>query len=337
MQGKEFRKYIEEDYKKVLKLRTQGFSFRGIAKAVGVSSTTALFWAKTKRKPRVLYSKRMEKILPLKSKKLSSSLAYIYGVLVGDGYIENSCRIHRICLNVTDKDFAEKFRINLEAWSDMKPSISERTVIHNHKTKYGKLIKGVSHMFVVRLTSKQAVEFLLTKIKCKTYDWNVPEDISNCSDEEIICNFLKGFFDSEGCVIYNNRNRRVEAFSVNKNGIENIEILLEKIKIKSEITQENLQTNKGKTSKFYTLQIRRRRDLELFAGKVNFSINRKTKKLKRMLKSYKRYQYQIEEAENKILESLIGGPKTVKDVSKIINRSARTTYYHITNLKREGN
>jgi hypothetical protein len=191
-------------------------------------------------------------------------------------------------------------------------------------------------MFVVRLASKQAVNFLLSKIKCKTYEWTVPEDISNCNNEEIIRNFLKGFFDSEGCVVYSNRTRRVEAFSVNKKGIEGIKILLEKINIKSIITKEILQTKDLETSEFYELQIRRRQNIETFASKVNFSINRKMKKLEKLLKSYRRYQYQAEEVENKIIENLSKDPKTVKDISEVINRSARTTYYHINNLKRGG-
>lgn len=330
MQGKECRKYTIEDYKKVLKLRNKNLSFRKIADIVGVSNSTALFWVNTKRKPRIFYSKRREKKLLLNSKKLSPELAYIYGVLVGGGSIENRNRTYRINLNVVDKEFAENFSKKLKKWSGMEPSMSERTVFSNHKTKYNKLIRGVSHFFVVRLASKQVINFLQRKIKNGTYKWRVPEDVINSNDEDIICNFLKGFFDSEGCVIHSNRTRRVEAFSVNKEGLDQIQILLEKIYIKS----RNLQTEEQKLMGAYTLRISKRTNLEKFE-KVNFIINRKREKFENLLKSYKLYVYQIGEVENRLIEDL-KKPKTVKEISAIIDRKVRTTYYHMNNLEKMG-
>lgn len=335
MRGKEKRRYTKEDYKKVLILRKKGLSLRKIEKQIGVSSTTVWYWLKTDRKPRSFYAKRKEKKLPPGSRKLSPDLAYIYGVLVGDGHIEKSDkrRTYRVVLNVTDKDFAEKFVLALKKWSKMSPTTSERTVKHDHTTKYGSLIKCVSHYHVVRLASKQVVKFLLSKIKCKTYNWRVPMDVLNTSDEKIICSFLKGFFDSEGCVIFGNPfNRRVEATTVQKEGLKEIRSLLKKIGIISRITQSKEQKMKG----LYEVIISGRKNLEAFAEKVNFSIHRKRIVLESLLKSYKRSVYKKNEVEKLIVDYLKDGPKTAMEVSELIERSICTTYYHLKNLKGAG-
>jgi intein-encoded DNA endonuclease-like protein len=290
MKGKERRKYTLNDYEKVLALRAQNLSYNKISNIVDVSSTTVQNWISTSRKPRALYAKRQEKPVLNSARKLSIELAYIYGVLIGDGNIERRERTWRINLNVKDIDFAQEFARNLHLWSGLKPTIRSRTQVHNHQTKYGDWIKGRSEYTVVRLNSKQAVTFLLSRIKCKTYDWEIPKDILKCKNKQIIYSFIKGIFDSEGYPIYSGRNRRVELEMLGELGVPQLQRLLETVGIESTITQGKKQKLKGT----YVLRILRQRSIQEFRDNINFSIERKRSKLNRMLNSYKRKTYKPE-------------------------------------------
>lgn len=321
-----------EDYNKVINLKQKGLSQNKISSIINVSSATVWHWCNTNRKPRAIYAKKLEKKLPESSKRLSLSLAYIYGVLIGDGSIERNKKNCRVVLNVTDKEFADRFENEIRKWSKMTPARTERNVKYNNKTKYGNVIKGKSHFYVVRLASKQAVEFLSNRIKCGTYDWEVPNEIINASDERIICFFLKGVYDSDGYVIHSDTIRMIGLEMWGKKGLEKIRILLNKIGIESEITQ----SKKQKIKNTYLLRISRRNNLELFSKKINFTIERKKKILLYSLKSYKRYIFNKVEAEKLILEYLKNNKKTTYEIAKTIKRSYSATCYHLKRLKKKG-
>lgn len=334
MRGQEYRKYTIEDYNTALNLNKKGFSLRKISNSLQISSATIWHWTHTKRKPRFVYAKSREKPIKETSKKLSSSLAYIYGVLVGDGSIERNDRTNRIVLNVTDKDFANKFEHELKRWSGIEPTRNERDVNFDHVTKWGNRIVGKSHYYVVRLGSKKAVEFLINKGMFGTYNWKVPEDIKHCNNEKIICSFLKGFFDSDGYVTLskNKRTRFIGAQNFNTGGLEEIQNLLFKIEIQSSITQSNEQ----KIRNMHSITISNRKSLEIFSKKINFSIKRKIESLEKLLKSYSRLEvyYGSEEVQDLILKLLRKKPRTINQISKSINRSIRTTHYHLQKLKK---
>lgn len=107
-----------KDYLKVLSLREKGYTFQEVSDKTDVGRTTCIKWCNTDRKPRKDYSSRREKSPKKGFEKLDSDLAYIYGVLIGDGYLERSNRTHRIGLNVTDEDFANKFSRKVENGQD---------------------------------------------------------------------------------------------------------------------------------------------------------------------------------------------------------------------------
>mgnify|MGYP001607263390 FL=1 len=63
--------------------------------------------------------------MPNKARKLSSELAYIYGVLIGDGHLEQSKLVNRVNLNVSDKDFAMAFAKTLKNWCGFASTINK--------------------------------------------------------------------------------------------------------------------------------------------------------------------------------------------------------------------
>jgi len=332
MQGQEYRKYTIEDFKEVLKLQKKGLSTRKISNIVKISPTTIWYWTCTSRKPRVIYSKNLEKKLNKKSKKLSDSLAYIYGVLIGDGYIEKSKRTYRIVLSVTDRDFANEFICKLKEWTGMEPKLIERNVTYDHTTKWGNRIVGKSHYYVVRLNSKQVVEFLNSKGSFRTYNWNVPKDIKNCNRRKIICSFLRGLFDSDGYVAFSKRTRFVGIQIFNTGGLKEVQELLRRIGIKSRIKQNTTQ----KLKNMHFLITSDRQSLEIFSTKISFSIKRKRESLKKLLQSYSgREVYKSEEIKGLILELLEKKPMTIKEISESINRSISTTSFHLRKLQKK--
>jgi intein-encoded DNA endonuclease-like protein len=151
--------------------------------------------------------------LPKKSKILSKELGYILGVISGDGYIYKNFHVG---LNVRDYDFALAFKNALEKW------ISFPVFIY----------KGNSGTpFRVRLNSKEVCQFL------NNFDLNKLKE----SSSKIKAEFIKGFFDSEGC-FYEPRFRTLMS-NTDKNLLLFIQTLLNAFNIKSHIYKSS---SKGK-------------------------------------------------------------------------------------------
>lgn len=282
-QGKENRPYNLDDYNKVISLRKKGFSYRKISQQVNISTTTGQLWVKTSRKPRCLYAMKQQKVLNNKSRKLTPCLAYIYGVLIGDGHLEKSKLSNRITLKVIDKEFALKFCKVLKEWSGFNPTWSEAYRIFNHKTKYGSLINCKSYFYTVRLGSKQAVDFISKNIKCKTVDWDVPENIMQTDDKDIIFAFLKGVFDSEGSAVYSQKynKKRIELKMYGEN-VKHLQYLLKKVGIESTVSQGKILKERN----MYLLRILRKNSIKVFVKNIGFIIERKKDILSKILNSY---------------------------------------------------
>jgi len=325
MQGKELRKYTLTDYNQVIRLKKRGFSQNQIKEKIGVSSTTVWYWANTKRKPRFLYAKRKQRKLSLSAKKLSKELAYIFGVLIGDGSLEITKLNNRINLLVKDKDFAIYFFKTLKRWSRLEPLISKRRIKESHQTKYGDWIKTDSIVYTVRLNSIQAINFLKDKINCRTYNWKVPLMIKRWQNKRIIGAFLKGFFDSEGSAILHKRCRRIDARILNpNNSLQDIQILLKKLEIRSTMRPSARDT--------YIIRILDQKSLAIFSKKIGFTIKRKKRILEKMLKSYKREPFDGEKTKKTILSCLKKKPKTIREISLKTKKHYNTIKYHIKNL-----
>lgn len=331
MQGKEPRQFTIQDYDRVIKLKESGLSQNKISEEAGVSSTTAWHWINTSRKPRYLYARKQQRSMLEGSKHLSNELAYIYGVLIGDGCLEAGKLSNRIYLGVCDKDFAYEFAKVLKKWSGFNPTINKRKAnAQPRQTKYGNWIKARQDQYVVRLGSKQIVEFLLTKVDSKTYTWKVPKDILKSKNEVIIASFLKGIFDSEGSAIYDTKynKRRVELTMYGKE-VKKLQELLDKIKIKSTVIQRKRKNERG----IFILRILDKKSLTRFNKIIGFTIRRKDILLKKGLNSYKREPYDGEKTKKDILLSLRNKPKTVKEISLETNKHKNTIHYHLKKFK----
>ena len=289
-------RYTLEQYNKALELKTEGYGSQRIANILGLKRRDAVEdWINKSRKPYYFSEKRilacnstenierlreLNKItqpkacrisaglrikrLPKNAKELSEELAYILGVAYCDGHISTKQR--RIILSATDKEFVLKFKDKLEKWSKFKTRFYSRTL---KKPDY---IKARKLQYVSYIDSKEASIFL------KDFDLN---KISN-SNNSIKCAFLKGCFDSEGCV---DKNGRIIFYNTNLKLINLVYCLLKSINIISIISSGMLKNQYSKAKNIYSLTINNINNKSLYFHNIGFSIKRKQERLQDYLEN----------------------------------------------------
>jgi len=256
-----------EEYNLVKKIRKER-KRQGIIKIsrlTGIPTNTIRDWIYRGVKPKRL---KKIKILPEKAKILSPELAYILGVIEGDGCL---CKAKRrsipgknydyiLTLGVTDKDFADYFSKILTKWSSFKPYMAKRPPRE----------LGTKDVYIVRLRSKDTYEFLFN------YDLNTLFK----SNKKIKCMFLRGFYDSEGHVTKNIVGRSIVVGVVNLKIMKLVRKLFKSMNIKiSDLKSRKLEG----FQRYYYFNISSTKALELFRDKIGFSIMRKQERLTNVL------------------------------------------------------
>jgi hypothetical protein len=185
---------------------------------------------------------------------LSLEKAYLFGVLCGDGYINEKS----IKLEIRkDKEFIKEFEKCLE-------SVYGLNYNHIYYQKRNTLLLAISSMLI----SKD----LRTHGTFRTHTWQVPKEIANSNNEELIGIFLRGLYDSDGSVGHYN----VNITSASYNGLLMVSHLLLKMGIDNHF---------GKNRKYFTIRIYKRKNIQKFKEKVGFTILRKMQKFDTMYKT----------------------------------------------------
>lgn len=180
--------------------------------------------------------------------KLSPEKAYILGVICGDGFI----RENLVKLEIrNDKEFIEKFVHYIEKVYGIK------YYYRHYKPR---------DSYIVDISSQIIAQDLLRYGKFRTFTWYVPKEILNSSRKDIIINFLKGFYDSEG----NIASYYVNLTTASKRGSEGILVLLKKLGISAKQYTER---------KYFKIIISRKKNLKKFKDLINFTIERKKERL----------------------------------------------------------
>lgn len=203
--------------------------------------------------------------------KLSLELAYILGVLFGDGYIfiarrENRSKIKHCCiaLQAKDKEFVQSFANCLN--KEFNLNLQVKPLPKKYKGE-------ILHYFQVYLYSRKIAQYLL-ETKLRVFDYLLD------ADEDIICQFLKGLYDSEGSVSLRRNKTRSIKLSMKSSTyfFERVSKLLELIGVHG-FKYYNL-------SKFNSIEIGNKKDLFTFQEKIGFTITRKQEILKGIVQSY---------------------------------------------------
>ena len=255
--------YSKDQYENAIKLRKDGLTYVKIAEILGIKRYNTVYdWTKNGKVPK-------GKFLVDGFDKLSPELGYILGVIEGDGYVSLRKTKGRAGLDVKDKDFSLEFKRNLETWSRLEASFRFRKD---------------NGLYISTLYSLRAARFL------KEFDISILINSGN----KIKANFLRGFFDAEGCVAGCNldnlrvASRFISCYNTNKELIIFIGNLLESIGISVQGIDRKISGGFKKGSIYYRLRIGGKENLGIFRDKVGFSIERKNKKLDEVLKSYEK-------------------------------------------------
>ncbi len=282
---REKHRWKKKEIEKLKQLIIQGKPFSTISKEIGRT-----FYSVTSK------SKRLGIKHPYLSSSfkpiISPELAYILGAWLGDGTSRKKLGIF-----VKDKDFALKFHNYLE-------KILNRNI--NIK-KYG------NRYFVQRIDKDFAI-------------WINNKDINEISEfiESggilAISNFLNGFFDAEGTVI----KRYTQVTQNNKKTLEVCKELLIKLNTSSYLFRyKGKYKNKPYIS--YVLRIEKLSSLINFYNKVGFSIQKKQKKLKQVIKTkLKNHPISLKKY-NQFLEIYKTG-LSIPLIAKELNLSFHTIY-----------
>ncbi|NJD99341.1 DNA endonuclease [Thermococcus sp. LS1] len=253
---------------RVFHLRESGMSYSKIRETimtefnVSVSKATVLRWCKGTHNT---FNKTKRVNL-----KPSPELAYIVGVYLGDASVSETGNYqYRIRLKVVDRDFAQNFERALRAMGANPRTGFERN-------------RGRADRWWVEVTNKELFMFLKgPKERLSKTAGTYPKE------------FLRGFFDSEGTVVFNRKSRTlyVSASNYDLDVLTLCEELLKRLDIDSKIylhrgkgTPVNIRGKMYQyNSDLYRITIQRRRSVFNFYRAVGFSIQRKQLKLKEAL------------------------------------------------------
>jgi len=110
-------------------------------------------------------------------------LAYIKGVLDGDGYIDYGSKNLRLCLDTKSKEFVDKF-INILKTLGLSPRLTERRRTRHNFNGY----TFPSHHFIARATCNDRFLYKLQNGKCFSRNEKIK--------------YIEGLTDSEGYYRY---------------------------------------------------------------------------------------------------------------------------------------
>ncbi len=208
-------------------------------------------------------NKLVNRKLSKKSKIISEELAYIMGVMFGDGYFGEGL----IGLGTKDEDFSEYFIKTVKKWCDKEP-------LRYQRKRYGR------PYYECYLSFKDAVCFIRSTIEERS---KIPEVIRTSSDLKIIRSFIMGFSDSEGSI-------------TTKDGKNFLKMANQKLLVLSQIKELMLKlgfnqdkvyivfNNQAKNGKVYAIRICYKDQIKLFYETIGFTIKRKQSKLDKLFK-----------------------------------------------------
>jgi hypothetical protein len=203
--------------------------------------------------------------------QMSPELAYILGVMLGDGSLTK----RRIGLITIDKDFALNFKKKLEKWSGLKGRLYK----YFNKQTY---IYKQGFCYSVFLNSRKARDFVKGLIyyrKTQRIYWKYLKKTSFTKEQKIA--FLQGLYDSEGCI---------KTYRIDFSNTSYWLILLVKKHLNSLQIKPNISKGKKVKDRLrnYRVDITGKKNIFRFHSLISFSIKRKQNALNEMIASYKK-------------------------------------------------
>ena len=237
----------------------KGYSLNKISKTLGIPKSTLSTWKNNKHKPPETRWKPQP----------TPELAYVIGVLHGDGYTRTKPKEWKYIIGLECKD-------------------------HEFATEFSKaLAKILNKPFKTPKHRKTRNIYRITYESRAFYNWWTQQTLQTLKpyiehNKETITAYLRGFFDSEGT---NYRNKIIKVYNSNIELLKYVKSLLVKY-FGIEVLGPTLATKAGtimkaKNGEFlrrknvYGLEIRKRRHIDEFLYYVGFSILEKQEGLRR--------------------------------------------------------
>jgi len=249
---RKIKSYTGKQYLKALKLLKSGLSQRRVAKLLGIPARTVCNWARGQKPPAAKWEA-----------KPSKELAYVLGVLLGDGTVSSVEPRHRFVIELLakDYDFVREFSRCLALVLN-KPFKEPARKWVRHRSKYYWYVTYYSKAF---------------------YLWYKSLDLNNLRkyveyDKHTVKAFLRGIFDSDGTYTYITTRRRsvIKLYNTNLELMRYIQHLLsEYFAIHSRINYMSTATGKP----YYHLTIYRKSSVDRFLREIGFTIARKISKI----------------------------------------------------------
>lgn len=194
--------------------------------------------------------------------KLTIAKARIIAHLIGDGCVYKSNHDYNVKYEVKDVESLNSFE---------KDMLS----VYGLKLTKGFKPSGFTGKPIpfLRLRSKLTYHDLLRYATYNSKDWSIKKGLSN-SSKEIKREFLKAFFDDEGSVVPEGNKGVIKLYSINKNGLKQIQRILLEFDIKSK-----LDSGYGAKRNVYALLIK---GLDSFYKEIGFNLARKQSKLNKL-------------------------------------------------------
>lgn len=249
--------------------------------------------------------------------KINENVAYLLGVLHGDGCITK--RSFEVCVNLKDYDYIKYLARTLKKF-DLNPKIYKE---HN-----------CYRIFANSVTFKH---YLNSYGPNKCENWKVPQKILD-GNYRIKAVYLRGLFDTDGTVTMNlkRQTKRLALYSKNKNALRDIKKILKiDFNIDSYITKSEKIYNNA-LYKWHALSITNQLSVKKFNEKINFNHPRKRKKLKEVIKSYCGVQEKYYNTKEVIINFLNTNVRlSTKDLTKSLKRADSTIREHLNSLLKE--
>ena len=259
--SKRYRSYTFEEYLRAMNLLNQGLGPTEVCRILGwpiTRKSTVSGWKNGKHRPPTV------RWVPEPSKKL----AYVLGVLLGDGYTVKEHTYHYdIEILVKDYEFAEIFSRNMSKLLNKKYIEPEWSRGHSRWRVY--YSSKAFHIWF----KKQTLETLKQYIEY---------------NKETVVSFLKGLYDSEGS---NYMCKKISLFNSDLELLYYVQYLLRKyfsikatgpyLKVKAgSIMKRNGRRYKRRKNN-YSIAISRKDSIRMFLSKIGFSITEKQLGLRR--------------------------------------------------------
>jgi len=237
------KSYSLDEYEEAVRLANR-IGIRKAARLLSIPASTLHTWVRGLRKPPVA------RWQPAPAREL----AYILGVLLGDGYVrEKKNAKYVIMLTVKDYELADEFSRCLASVLNKKPRKPRRLRSGYWRVEY------YSKSF-----------YCWYKTLLEDLSGNLRKYIEECGDKECIRAFLRGIFDAEGSHIY--YRHRYESIRLVNSSIVLLRYVQHLLSHYFSIPSRIYYTSRDKC---YVLAINRQHFVQKFLSAIGFTIQRK--------------------------------------------------------------